>query len=85
VYTEKGDAQSHWDPEIRTRKGGVQGQIPVSTLVVWLPTTVVAPMDFLVEWPHDLRSSGSNLLITVAMAGLEKVCELGNLGKKKEG
>jgi hypothetical protein len=42
-------------------------------------------MDFLVEWPHDLRSSGSNLLITVAMAGLEKVCELGNLGKKKEG
>jgi hypothetical protein len=39
-------------------------------------------MDFLVEGPRDLRSVGSSLLITVAMAGLEKVCEL---GKKKEG
>jgi hypothetical protein len=42
-------------------------------------------MDFLVEGPRDLRSVGSSLLITVAMAGLEKVCELGNSRKKKEG
>jgi hypothetical protein len=42
-------------------------------------------MDFLVEGPHDFRSAGSSLLIMVAMAGLEKVCELGNSGKKKEG
>jgi hypothetical protein len=42
-------------------------------------------MDFSVERPYILRSAGSNLLITVAMIGLEKVCELGNSRKKKQG